>query len=359
MIKVRIPTPLQKLTSGKSEIELEIDEVDVRTLIERLDERFPGFKERLIDESGGIRRFINVYVNEEDIRFLEEERTVVRDGDLVSIVPALAGGAIRLDDERIERYSRQIILSEVGGKGQEKIFNAKVLIVGAGGLGSPIALYLAAAGVGTIGIVDSDRVELNNLQRQILHSTDDVGMPKVESAAKRLKSLNPDVEVVSHHIRLTSQNALQIIEGYDIVVDGSDNFPTRYLVNDACYLLGKPMSHGAILRFEGQAFTMIPNETPCYRCLFPSPPPPGLVPSCQQAGILGAVAGVIGTIQAAEVLKLILGVGSPLLGRLLIFDASEMEFRTVKIPKNPKCALCGKEPTIKELIDYEEFCQLG
>jgi adenylyltransferase/sulfurtransferase len=358
MIKVRIPTPLQRLTSGKSEIELEADGVDVRELIERLDGSFPGFKERLIDENGGIRRFINVYVNDEDIRFLEGERTVVKDGDLVSIVPALAGGSLELDDERIERYSRQIILPEVGGKGQEKLFGAKVLLVGAGGLGSPVAMYLAAAGVGTIGIVDSDRVELNNLQRQILHSTDDVGLPKVESAAKRLKSLNPDVNVIIHQLRLTSQNALDIIDGYDVVVDGSDNFPTRYLVNDACYLLKKPLSHGAILRFEGQAFTMIPDETPCYRCLFPSPPPPGLVPSCQQAGILGAVAGVIGTIQAAEVLKLILGVGEPLLGRLLIFDAADMEFRTVKIPKNPRCALCGEEPSLRELIDYEEFCEL-
>jgi adenylyltransferase/sulfurtransferase len=265
---------------------------------------------------------------------------------------------LKLRDDQIERYSRQIILPNVGGKGQEKLLSARVLIIGAGGLGSPVALYLAGAGVGTLGIVDSDKVELNNLQRQILHKTSVVGVPKTESAEKVLRDLNPDVKVITYNLRINSQNALDIIKDYDIVVDGSDNFPTRYLINDSCVFLDKPLSHGAIFRFDGQIFTMLPHQTPCYRCLFPSPPPPGLVPSCQEAGILGAVAGIIGTLQASEVLKLILGVGKPLFGRLLIFDALETEFREVKIPKNPKCPLCGDNPTIRKLIDYEEFCNL-
>ncbi|MBI5143503.1 MAG: molybdopterin-synthase adenylyltransferase MoeB [Candidatus Omnitrophica bacterium] len=263
-----------------------------------------------------------------------------------------------LRDDQIERYSRQILLPHVGGKGQEKILNAKVLVIGAGGLGSPAALYLAAAGVGKIGIVDSDEVELNNLQRQILHSTKNVGRPKVESGKERIGELNPDVEVITTKVRLTSENISDIIKDYDIIVDGSDNFPTRYLVNDACVLSKKPLSHGGIFRFDGQALTIVPAKGPCYRCLFPEPPPPGLVPSCQEAGILGAVAGVIGVVQANEVLKLILGIGEPLIGRLLIFNALDSSFRIVKVPKNKDCPICGEKPTIKKLIDYEEFCQL-
>lgn len=263
-----------------------------------------------------------------------------------------------LRDDQIERYSRQILLPNVGGKGQEKILNAKVLVIGAGGLGSPASLYLAAAGVGKIGIVDSDEVELNNLQRQILHSTKNVGMPKVESGRERIRELNPDVEVITRKVRLTSENILDIIKAYDIIVDGSDNFPTRYLVNDACVLSKKPLSHGGIFRFDGQAITIIPGKGPCYRCLFPEPPPPGLVPSCQEAGILGAVAGVIGVIQANEALKLVLGIGESLIGRLLIFNALDSSFRIVKVPKNRDCPICGEHPTIKKLIDYEEFCQL-
>jgi len=264
-----------------------------------------------------------------------------------------------LREDQIERYSRQIILSEVGGKGQEKLLNAKALVIGAGGLGAPCALYLAAAGVGKIGIVDSDTVELNNLQRQIIHSTDTVGISKVESAKKRLLSLNPDVEVIAHNVRLASKNILDIIKDYDIIVDGSDNFPTRYLVNDACVISNKPLSHGGILKFDGQAITILPHESACYRCLFPEPPPPGLVPSCQQAGILGAVASVIGTMQANEVLKYILDVGELLSGRLLIFSALNSSFRQVKVPKDPKCPVCSDNPTVTELIDYEVFCSLG
>lgn len=265
---------------------------------------------------------------------------------------------MRLREDQIERYSRQIILPNVGGKGQEKLLNAKVLIVGAGGLGSPCALYLASAGVGKIGIVDSDKVELNNLQRQIIHSNSTIGIPKVESAKERINNINPDVEVITYNLRLTSENILEIIQDYDIVVDGSDNFPTRYLVNDACVLSGKPLSHGGIFRFDGQVITIIPGESACYRCLFPEPPPPGLVPSCQEAGILGAVAGVIGVIQANEVLKYILGIGNLLTGKLLIFNALDSSFRQVKVPKDPNCPVCGNSPTLKKLIDYEEFCSL-
>lgn len=263
-----------------------------------------------------------------------------------------------LREEQIERYSRQIILPNIGGKGQEKLLAAKVLIIGAGGLGSPSALYLASAGIGTIGIVDSDALELNNLQRQILHSTQNVGKTKVESAKERLNAINPDVKVVTYHKRLTSENILALIKDYDIIVDGSDNFPTRYLVNDACVLLKKPLSHGGIFRFDGQAITIIPGKSACYRCLFPEPPPPGVVPSCQEAGILGAVAGVIGTIQANEVLKYILGIGELLTGKLLVFNALESSFRQVKVPKDAKCPVCGENPTLTKLIDYEEFCQI-
>ncbi len=262
-----------------------------------------------------------------------------------------------LREDQIERYSRQIILPNVGGKGQEKLLAAKVLIIGAGGLGSPAALYLAAAGIGTVGIVDSDKVELNNLQRQIIHSIKDVGRSKAESARDRINAINEDVKVTTYNLRLTSENILDIIKNYDIVVDGSDNFPTRYLVNDACILSKKPLSHGGIFRFDGQAITIIPGQSACYRCLFPEPPPPGLVPSCQEAGILGAVAGVIGVIQANEVLKFVLGLGSLLCGKLLVFNALESSFRQVKVPKDPKCPVCGENPTVTRLIDYEQFCQ--
>jgi molybdopterin-synthase adenylyltransferase len=263
-----------------------------------------------------------------------------------------------LREDQIERYSRQIILPNIGGKGQEKLLNGKALVIGAGGLGSPCALYLASAGVGRIGIVDSDVVEVNNLQRQIIHSTANVGKPKAESAKERINAINPDVEVIPYKLRVTSKNILDIIKDYDIIVDGSDNFPTRYLVNDACVLSKKPLSHGGIFRYDGQAMTVIPGQGACYRCLFPEPPPPGLVPSCQEAGILGAVAGVIGTIQANEVLKYILNMGDLLSGKLLVFNALDSSFRQVKVPRDPKCPVCGENPTVTKLIDYEEFCRL-
>jgi len=261
-------------------------------------------------------------------------------------------------EDQIKRYSRHIILPEVGGKGQKKINSASVFLVGAGGLGSPCGYYLAAAGVGRIGIVDSDLVELSNLQRQILHSTKDLDRHKADSAKDTMESLNPDVKVELYKERLTSKNILDMLKGYDIVVDGSDNFPTRYLINDACVLLKKPYIYGAVFRFEGQAMTIIPGEGPCYRCLFEMPPPPGMVPSCQEAGVLGVLPGLIGIVQATEVLKLILGKGNLLKGQLLIYDALEMSFRKVKVPRNPNCPVCSNNPTITELIDYEEFCQL-
>ncbi len=262
-------------------------------------------------------------------------------------------------EEQLQRYSRHIILPEVGGKGQKKISGAKVLLVGAGGLGCPVGYYLAAAGVGTIALVDNDTVEISNLQRQIAHSVRTIGVNKADSAKGTFESLNPDVNVVAVKERLNNRNILDLIKDYDIVVDGSDNFPTRYLVNDACVMAKKPLVSGAILRFEGQVTTIVPREGPCYRCLFEEPPPAGLVPSCQEAGVLGVLPGVIGALQATEVLKLILGKGSPLTGYLLRYDALDTNFRKVKIPKNPDCPICGENPTITELTEStEEYCEL-
>ncbi len=261
-----------------------------------------------------------------------------------------------LNEERIERYSRQILLPQVGGKGQEKLLAAKVLVVGAGGLGSPVASYLAGAGVGTLGIVDSDEVELSNLHRQIIYSTDDIGMKKAEAAQGRLQRVNPDVKVVPYVLRLNSGNIMPIIMDYDIIVDGTDNFPTRYLINDACVLAGKTLVFGAFFRYEGQAMVIRPGEGPCLRCMFPEPPPPGLVPSCQEAGVLGALAGVIGVIQATETLKLILGIGEPLIGKFVLFDALQMNLLKLTVRKNTNCPICGEEPTIQELVDYEQSC---
>jgi sulfur-carrier protein adenylyltransferase/sulfurtransferase len=265
-------------------------------------------------------------------------------------------GAIELSNEEIARYSRHLIMPEVALDGQKKLKASKVLTVGTGGLGSPLALYLAAAGVGTIGIVDFDVVDESNLQRQIIHGTSDVGRPKVESAYDKLKDINPNVEVRVHEEALTSENAFEIFEDYDVIVDGTDNFPTRYLVNDACVLLGKPNVYGSIFRFEGQASVFYAEEGPCYRCLYPEPPPPGLVPSCAEGGVLGILPGAIGTIQATETVKLLLGIGEPLIGRLLLYDALGMSFREMKLRKDPNCPVCGENPTVTELIDYQEFC---
>lgn len=347
-----MPTPLLKLTGGK--VVVEVEGRNISELIENLDKKYPGIKERLCEENGEIKRFVNVFVNEEDIRFLKGKDTELNDGDEVSFIPAIAGGA--LSEEEIERYSRQIILSEVGGVGQEKLLNSSILVVGAGGLGSPVLLYLAAAGVGRIGIVDSDEVELNNLQRQIVHSTDDVGRKKVESAKETLLQINPQIKVETYGVRLNSSNALGIISSYDLVIDGSDNFATRYLLNDSCVMLKKPLVEAAILRFEGQIMSIIPGKGACYRCLFPEPPPPDAVPNCQQAGILGPVAGVMGSLQTIEALKILLGKGNFLKGRLLIVDTLNLIFHLVNVRRNPDCAVCGEKPEIRELIDYEEWC---
>ena len=263
---------------------------------------------------------------------------------------------IEFTDEQIERYSRHIILPEVGGAGQQKMLEARVLLLGAGGLGSPAAYYLAAAGIGNLGIVDFDQVDLSNLQRQIIHSTERIGMLKTESAKKTIQALNPDVNVTLYNEKIDSSNILSIIKDYDYVVDGSDNFPTRYLVNDACVMENKTLIHGSIYRFEGQVTVFKPNSGPCYRCLYPEPPPPGMSPNCQEGGVLGVLAGIVGNLQVVEVLKLILGIGEPLVGKLLIYDALKTEFRNLNLRKDASCPLCGEEPTIKELIDYEEFC---
>jgi adenylyltransferase/sulfurtransferase len=274
----------------------------------------------------------------------------------VNPVSAPARGDVTLSNEEILRYSRHLIMPEVGMEGQLKLKRARVLLVGTGGLGAPLGLYLAAAGVGTLGIVDFDKVDFTNLQRQIAFGTSDVGRPKIEAAAERLGNLNPEIQIKSHETQLTSENALEIFRDYDIIVDGTDNFPTRYLVNDACVLLGKPNVYGSIFRFEGQASIFGYPDGPCYRCLYPEPPPPGLVPSCAEGGVLGVLPGIIGSIQAMETLKLILKTGDPLVGRLLLFDALGMKFRELKLRKNPDCPVCGTKPSITKLIDYAEFC---
>ncbi|MDP6599395.1 MAG: molybdopterin-synthase adenylyltransferase MoeB [Candidatus Poribacteria bacterium] len=262
-------------------------------------------------------------------------------------------------NEQIERYSRHIILKEVGGLGQTKLLESKILVIGAGGLGSPTALYLAAAGVGTLGIIDHDTVDISNLQRQILHGTSDVGQPKVVSAKATLNEINPDVEIVMYQQRLSSENVFQLFEDYDLVIDGCDNFPTRYLINDACVMMSKPNIHGSIFQFEGQVTVFYPGKGPCYRCLYPSPPPPGMAPSCQDAGVFGVLPGMVGSVQAVEAIKVLLEIGDPLIGQLLLFDALGMSFKRMKLHQDSECPICGANPTIHELIDYEEFCQVN
>ncbi len=492
MATVYIPTPLRRLTGGQSKVT--VPGSTVGEVLRNLDAQYPGIAERLFDEGGNVKRFINVFVGDSEIRTLQGLDTPVSEDASVSIVPAMAGGESVRDngrqrptrmtreqllqqvmaqikeidvsslaealnspqppvvidirepheiqkghipgakiiprgflelwiddvvtnaeqpiviycaggvrsalaakalqdmgyrhvyslaggfsawkeaglpihtprvftDEQRERYSRHFILPDVGEEGQAKLLDAKVLLVGGGGLGSPAAFYLAAAGVGTIGIIDHDRVDLSNLQRQILYTTEDIGRPKVEVAAERLRALNPDVNVVTYQEPLLSDNALDIIREYDIVINGSDNFPTRYLVNDACVLLRKPLVDASIFMFEGQVTVYQPaipelgiEGGPCYRCLYPDPPPPGEVPSCAEAGVLGVLPGIIGSIQAVEAIKLILGIGEPLIGRLLMYDALAQEFRVLRVQRDPNCPVCGDHPTIRELIDYEQFC---
>ena len=366
-VTVYIPTPFRRMTGNRASVE--VAGATIAEVLDNLDREFPGVHDLIYSSQHEIPAHINIYVNNHEITSLNGDKTALRAGDQVAIIPAIAGGSSdggsgnsipaaqggALTPEQVTRYSRHIIMPQVGSTGQRKIIGSKVVIIGAGGLGSPVALYLALAGVGTLGIVDFDVVDLTNLQRQILHQNADIGRPKVQSAKETLQSYNPDVNVVTHETPLTSDNAMEIIAQYDIVVNGADNFPARYLVNDACVFLKKPLVDGSILLFEGQATVYLPGKG-CYRCLFPAPPPPGLVPSCAEAGVLGALCGLVGSIQASETLKLILGIGDSLSGRLLIVDALGMDMRTLKIRRDPKCVVCGEAPTITELIDYEAFC---
>src|SRR6185295_11091474 len=370
MAKILIPTPLRPYTDKQDAVDA--SGTTVGELLADLTTRHAGLKAHLYNEQGKLRSFVNIYVNDEDIRYLQKEQTPVTSDDTVSIIPSVAGGVPtttdvpvasglgrigpELTNDEVKRYSRHLIMPEVGVEGQRKLKAAKVLCIGAGGLGSPVAMYLAAAGVGTLGLVDFDVVDFSNLQRQILHSTPDVGKPKLQSAKEKLQALNPEIEIRTHEVALSSENALQLFEPYDVIVDGTDNFPTRYLVNDACVILGKPNAYGSIFRFEGQASVFATKNGPCYRCLYPEPPPPGLVPSCAEGGVLGVLPGIVGTIQATEALKLILGVGEPLIGRFLIVDALRMEFRELKLRKDPDCPVCGTHPTVTQLIDYDQFC---
>jgi sulfur-carrier protein adenylyltransferase/sulfurtransferase len=368
---IHIPTPLRPFTDKQESVD--VNGGTVGELLADLTKKYEGLRKHLYAEDGRLRNFVNIYLNDEDIRYLQREKTPVKPGDSLSIVPSVAGGAptstptadprvraaseVDLNADEIKRYSRHLIMPEVGVDGQKKLKAGSVLCIGAGGLGSPAAMYLAAAGVGRIGIVDFDVVDFSNLQRQLLHGTSDVGRSKLASAKDRLRDLNPHIEIETYETMVTSDNALDLFKPYDVILDGTDNFPTRYLVNDACVLAGnKPNAYGSIFRFEGQASVFATKEGPCYRCLYPEPPPPGLVPSCAEGGVLGVLPGIIGVIQATEAIKLILGVGEPLIGRFLIYDALKMRFRELKLRKDPDCPVCGTHPTVTKLIDYEQFC---
>ena len=379
-VEIRIPTPLRGFTSGAAKVAT--SGATVGEALSELTRKYGAIQRHLFTEDGRLRNFVIVYVNDEDVRYLQREATPVKPGDVITIIPSIAGGSPgavaypalhrspapprtatstvqKLSPEQMRRYSRHLILPEVGLAGQRKLLASRVLLVGTGGLGSPLALYLAAAGVGTLGLVDFDTVDASNLQRQVLFGTTDVGHPKLEAAERRIRDLNPDVKVVKHDVHLSSENALDIIARYDVVVDGTDNFPTRYLVNDACVLLKKPNVYGSIYRFEGQVSVFDASRGPCYRCLYSQPPPPGLVPSCAEGGVLGLLPGLVGTLQGVEVVKLLLGKGEPLIGRLLLVDALGTTFRELKIRKDPDCVLCGPHATQKSLVDYQEFCGLG
>jgi adenylyltransferase/sulfurtransferase len=363
MPEILIPTPLRPYAGNAPRVSVEGKTVG--QALQALIREHPGLHSHLYGEDGALRNFVNVYVGDEDIRYRQRTETPLEEGDIVSIVPSVAGGIVmdatdleevELSNEEIRRYSRHLIMPEVTLAGQKRLKASSVLLIGAGGLGSPLALYLAAAGVGRIGLVDFDVVDDSNLQRQVLHGTSDVGRPKLESARARLEDVNPYITIETHETRLTSENALDLFRRYDVIADGTDNFPTRYLVNDACVLTGKPNVYASIFRFEGQASVFAAPGGPCYRCLYPEPPPPGLVPSCAEGGVLGILPGLLGTIQATETIKLVLGIGEPLVGRLLLVDALRMSFRTLKLRKDPACPVCGESPVIRELIDYELFC---
>jgi molybdopterin/thiamine biosynthesis adenylyltransferase/rhodanese-related sulfurtransferase/molybdopterin converting factor small subunit len=375
MAKVLIPTPLRQY-AGKQD-SVQADGSTVGEVLTALTAEFPDLRAQLYNAEGRLRSFVNVYVNDEDIRYLQKDATPTAAGDTVSIVPSIAGGAVEvapppaaasnatLSNDEILRYSRHLIMPEVGMDGQLKLKQAKILMVGTGGLGAPLGLYLSAAGIGRIGIVDFDVVDFTNLQRQVIHGTKDVGRPKIDSAADRMRDINPNVQIDKYEVALSSENALDIISQYDMVIDGTDNFPTRYLVNDACVILKKPNVYGSIFRFEGQASIFAypggpmaadGKQGPCYRCLYPEPPPPGLVPSCAEGGVLGILPGLIGLIQATEAVKLILGKGESLVGRLMLYDALAMRFRELKLRRNLECPACGDHPIVTKLIDYQQFC---
>jgi MoaD family protein len=360
--RILIPTPLRPF-AGKQDV-VEIDGGTVGEILQALVSRYGDLRKHLYNDEGKLRSFVNIYVNDEDIRHLERDKTVLKAGDTVSIVPSVAGGVgavvqregAELSRDEVQRYSRHLIMPEVGMEGQRKLKAARVLCIGAGGLGAPASMYLAAAGVGTLGLVDFDKVDASNLHRQIIYGTHDVGRRKLEASRDRLTEMNPSVKVVLHEGALTSKNALDVLRDYDVILDGTDNFQTRYLVNDACVLLGKPNAYGSIFRFDGQASVFAVKDGPCYRCLYPEPPPPGLVPSCAEGGVLGVLPGIIGIIQATEAVKLIIGAGQPLIGRLLLYDALQMRFRELKLRRDVECPVCGDNPTIHELIDYDAFC---
>jgi len=360
MAKVLIPTPLRQYADKKDSVELHGSTVG--EVLSALTGQFPDLRKQIFNDEGKLRSFVNVYLNDEDIRYLKKDATPVASGDTLSIVPSIAGGSAvaappeALSKDEVLRYSRHLIMPEVGMEGQLKLKNAKVLLVGTGGLGAPLGLYLAAAGVGRIGLVDFDVVDFTNLQRQVIHGTKDVGRKKLDSAGDRMQDINPFIQIVKHEVALDSTNALEILKDYDIVIDGTDNFPTRYLVNDACVILKKPNVYGSIFRFEGQSTVFAYPGGPCYRCLYPEPPPPGLVPSCAEGGVLGILPGIIGLVQATEAVKLILERGEPLVGRLLLYDALAMRFRELKLRRNPDCPVCGDHPAITKLIDYQQFC---
>src|SRR5215510_14785096 len=349
---INIPTPLRPFTDKKEAVE--VHGATVGELLADLTTRYEGLRKHLYADNGKLRNFVNVYLNDEDIRYLQREQTPVKSGDTLSIVPSVAGGVPataeeakkgaameeelpNLSPEEIKRYSRHLIMPEVGMDAQRKLKASSVLCIGAGGLGSPAAMYLAAAGIGRLGIVDFDVVDYSNLQRQLLHTTNDVGRSKLESARNKITALNPHVQVDSYEEALSSENAMRLFKVYDVFLDGTDNFSTQYLVNDACVRSGIPNAYGSIFRFEGQASVFATKEGPCYRCLYPEPPPPGLVPSCAEGGVLGVLPGIIGVIQATESIKLVTGIGEPLIGRFLIYDALKMKFRELKLRKDPDC----------------------
>jgi len=365
MVKVNVKFSVMfKDATGTTAASVDVVGETVRDLIDALTKRFgPQFGERVLDaKTGGVRRFVNIFINGKDIRNLQGIDTKLEEGAEVRLIPAVAGGKefFGFTQDQIVRYSRQIVLPEVGGRGQKKLMGSSVLVIGAGGLGSPAALYLAAAGVGKIGLIDNDRVDLSNLQRQIIHTTNDIGKPKIESAKEKLLEINPEVEVVTYNERLTADNVFDVFDGWDIVLDGSDNFPTKFLANDACVLKKIPLSHGGILRFIGMVTTILPGKGPCYRCLTPEAPPPGMIPTCQEAGVLGVLPGVVGSIQATEVVKYLLGIGKLLVGKILLFDALEILFEEFELKRDPNCPACGDRPLITDLskVDYGHVCEV-